>query len=213
MPDVSQNDAVFSIEKVVVFDVAGDVQVCSRLNGFPDEKGSGASADGDSFDLGFAQGGMPDRSAAEDSFYPFQKFPGVDRFVQFTDDAETCNGGRIVYADGVPLFQNLPVREFQFVRHLSADAVQYGVHVGVGRINVEVVFDGPDETAFYPAVGQEVFQGLDAQRMMADDQVEIAGNGFLDDGFRHIGAEQYGGYFAVGAPADQPGVVVTLLQA
>ena len=83
----------------------------------------------------------------------------------------------------------------------------------MGGIDIEVVFYGPDETAFYPVVGQKVFQGLDTQRMMADNQIEIAGNGFLDDCFRHIGAEQYGGYFVIGASADQSGIVVTFLQA
>ena len=108
--------------------------------------------------------------------------------------------------------ENFPLNEFQFIGHFSAYAVDNGVHIGMSGVNIDIVFNRFDKTAFDPVVGNQVLKGFDAEWMMTDHQVVITGNRFFYYIFCHIGTEEYGRYFIFRMSADESRIVVIFLK-
>ena len=63
------------------------------------------------------------------------------------------------------------VGDSQLLCHSAADAVDVGIHGGVGGVDGDVVADGLDDTTLLRGIPADVLHAAEEERVVADDEI------------------------------------------
>ena len=185
--DIDEPDAPCGGLQFVVFAVSGEIDVCALPDGFFGELCACTSAEGDALHGVGCRFGIAHIGGFKAVFDAVQEIGVGYGFVERADDAET------VVCSGLGRHEDAIISDAEYVRHASADAVEDGIHSGMARIDSDTVADSKCDTPFLRGEPADVFQTVEEEGMVADDEVAAHRNGFADDRFRNVCRQQGGG--------------------
>lgn len=206
MSGVGQQYAVGVGGIVVIFDVAGDVDVGTGIDSVGDEPGAGPAAESHpAHHQGGGVGAVAQCLDAErllDAAQELERGSGL----RFTDHTEA---GAFAGSGG---YQGTKVAEPEAVGHVVAHAVVGAVERRVPRIDGNAEAHGGGGYALHGSGAGEVFEAVEEQRMVRDDELAAAVQSLGHCLFRNVEAQQCGADVALGIPYLEAAVVVALLE-
>ena len=135
MADIHKGDAAFGMLEIVVFEVAGEVDVGFLVDGVVDEEIAGASADGHAAHDGGNDVAGAEQGEAEAEFDLLEKGVGGDRVGERANHSGTDMWQVFV----VERVQDVTICQSEMERQDSVHTVLEVVEVGVGGIEGYVV--------------------------------------------------------------------------
>ena len=206
MADVDKRDAMVGALEVVVFEVAGQVDVGTDGHGIVNQKTACPAADGYSMD-----GGADDVADAQEwQAEALLNLPKETGGVGGMGEASYKTGPHLLLQSGQRT-QDVPVGQLQPVGQDAVDTSEHIIEVGVGGIGGNVVLYQPHHQSSGGIAGGDALHAAEDKGMVGDNQVGTFGYGLIDHLVGEVEGNEYAAAFLRGVAYQKTGIVVVLL--
>ena len=128
------------------------------------------------------------------------------------DAATSCGACPVAIGRDIVAVEELHTCHPQFVGHTERHTLPGAVHVGMGAVDGDIVLDGHGHGALHGRAAHDLFQTVENERVVGDDQIETAINGLGDNRLSRIGAQEHASDVGLGIAHLDARVVPLLLQ-
>ena len=171
MSAIDQKDVAFRHEKVMIFDVGGEIGVSMVFHGIAHERTSRATTQRHFLDFATCQGGMAQTRRTDLLCHKTQEISFFHRGIKLTYHARTAHFWFVNRR-----LQKMKILQSQAFRQHSAYTQVAVVQVGVHANHGDVVLDGLHHSAFDVGLWCEMLQTMENQGMVADNHIAVFGD-------------------------------------
>ena len=212
MPDVGDEDALVVVEEIVVAHVGRHIELRACLDCLVKQETARATTQRKSRDDAGRVTAIAYGAHLKGLLDPL-KHLACGRGFDIADDAATgCGACHVAIRGDIVAVEELHTSHPQFVGHAERHTLPGTVHIGVGAVDGDVVLDGHGHGALHGRAAHDLFQTVENEWVVGDDQIETAVNGLGDNRLGGIGAQEHASDVGLGVAHLDTCIVPLLLQ-